>query len=258
MDNGGTKRQGVRGFFADLAQAIAEVYRKGGSMPLAAPLIFGLIVVAEFAQHVAEIQLGMFRSTAEFRSHAFHPLRMGFGGVKVAALVIVMLASARFWWCDRSVNRTFLMPPPDLGRVVLGMALIFLMGLPAEWIEAGPGFKIPVVVISWTLSFLLLAYLIGAVLGDRSMTLGRAVRQGWRFLPVLTVLLVAAYVPAFALHMGTHKLAIGAAPALVWALMTVDALVVGLLATLVGSAMAVAYARSGLARLSHSREATGS
>lgn len=239
----------MRGFFTGLPAAVAEVYRKGGSMPFVAPLIFGLIVVAEGAQHVAEIYLGMFRSTADFRAHAMHPLRMGFGGVKIAALLIVMLASARFWWCDGSVRRTFLMPLADLGRVVLGMGLIFLVGEPANRIDGAPAFTIAVTVISWTLSLLLLAYLIGAVLGDRSMTLGRALQKGWRLLPILAMLLVAAYVPAFALHMGTHKLAIGAAAPLVWALMTIDALVVGFLATLVGSAMAVAYARSGLAGL---------
>jgi hypothetical protein len=38
-----------------------------------------------------------------------------------------------------------------------------------------------------------------------------------------------------------RKLAIGAAPALVWTLMAADSLLVGLMATLTGSALAVSY-----------------
>jgi hypothetical protein len=98
-----------------------------------------------------------------------------------------------------------------------------------------------VVPASWLLSFLLLVYLIGAVLGDRAMTLRAAFTRGWKVLPLLALLVVAAFWPASMLHAYAHKLALGAHPALVWMLMAADSLLVGLLATLTGSALAVSY-----------------
>jgi hypothetical protein len=204
-------------------------------------------VLPEAAQHVVEIQLGMFVSKAAFIANAADPLRMGFRAVKIAGLLLCILAAARFWHLG-SVRAALLVPPRDLGRTLFALAIGFAASLPAEWAVASgqpPVVYWTVVPASWLLSFLLLVYLIGAVLGDRAMTLRATFTRGWKVLPLLAVLVVAAFWPASMLHAYAHKLAVGAEPALVWTLMAADSLLVGLLATLTGSALAVSYRLAG-------------
>lgn len=241
-----TKRGPVQ-WIAEAAHAVAEVYRKGFTLIVAAPVVAAIAVVPEFVQHIAEIALGMFESRDAFVALAHDPTRMAFGAVKVAGLILCMLAATRYWACEGSLKRTFVMPLRDVGRTLFAITLNVLVSLPASYSGALPAaLHYAVVATSWILSLLLLAYAVGAVIGDREMNIGRSLRRGWRFVPWIALLGAAAYLPASALHIGAHWLAIGSPAALVWAVMALDALVVGLLATLVGSALYVAYRRSGV------------
>jgi hypothetical protein len=128
----------------------------------------------------------------------------------------------------------------------LSILVALLAGFPSDWVGAhrySLYVKVPVIAASWLLSLLLMPWFAGALLGDRWMTIGRSLRHGWRRVPALVLLPAAAFLPASWLHAFAHRLAIGAPEPLVWALMIGDALVVGLLGTLVGSAMAVAHGR---------------
>ena len=226
-----------------LLGALAEVYRKGALLPILAPAIFAIVVLPEGAQHVVEIELGMFASKEAFIANAADSTRMAFGAVKIAGLVLCMLLTARFWHTG-SVRAAMLMPPRDLGRTIFAAAIGYAASLPAEWAattQQPPFVYWPVVAASWLVSFLLLVYLIGALLGDREMTLRAAFTRGWKVLPLLALLVVAAFWPASMLHAYAHKFALGGSPALVWTVMAADALLVGLMAALTGSAMAVSY-----------------
>jgi hypothetical protein len=236
-------------WIAEAGRAVAEVYRKGFTLILAAPAVAAIAIVPEFVQHVAEIQLGLFASREAFAALGMDPTRLAFGAVKVAGLIVCMLAAARYWACDGSLKRTFAMPMKDVGRTLFALALNLVVSLPQVLTEkAGlpAALEYPIVAASWILSLLLLAYVVGAVIGDRDMTIARSLKRGWRFLPLLILLGAIAYLPPFALHMGAHWLAIGASEPIVWLVMALDALVVGLLATLVGSALYVAYRKSGV------------
>ena len=90
----------------------------------------------------------------------------------------------------------------------------------------------------------LLLYLIGPLLGDRTMTLRRAYTGGWGRLVLMAVLLVVAFLPAQIVHGLNHTWALGKEPAVVWALMTWDAVLVGLMACWFGAALGAGY-RSG-------------
>jgi hypothetical protein len=228
-----------------LLRAIAEVYRKGFLAFALAPAIVAMVVLPEAVQHVVEIKLGMFDSLTDFRANGADPLRMGIGYVKIAGLVLCALATARFWHVG-SVGKALLIPPRDLARSLFALVIGFAASLPLEWslrTAQPPQIQWPVIAVSWTLSFLLFVYLMGALFGDRKMTLRTAFTRGWRVVPLLAILLVVAFWPASTLHMLIHKFALGKAPALVWAVMAGDALLVGLLATLTGSALAVSYRR---------------
>jgi hypothetical protein len=240
-------KRGPVKWIAEAAQAVTEVYRKGFTLIVAAPVVAAIAVVPEFMQHVAEIQLGMFASREAFAALAMDPTRLAFGAVKVVGLIVAMLAAARYWACEGSLKRTFAMPLRDVGRTVFAIALNALVSLPASFTGGLPApLHYSVTAICWILSLLLFAYAVGAVIGDREMTLARSLRRGWRFVPWIALLGAAGYVPTMALHMGAHWQAIGSPEPIVWLVMALDALVVGLLATLVGSALYVSYRRSGV------------
>ena len=235
------------GWPAAVLRGLVDVYRAGLTLPVLAPAIFAIAVLPEAAQHVAEIQLGMFTSREAFIANSAHPIRMAFGALKVAGLLLCVLAAARFVHIG-TVRGALRMPWRDVGRTVFALAVGFLASLPTEWATRTgqpPEIYWPVMAVSWATSFVLIVYLVGALLGDREMTLKASFTRGWRAVPALVVLGVAAFWPASMLHSYAHTLAIGAAPAFVWALMTVDALLVGLLATLLGSALAVSYRMGG-------------
>jgi hypothetical protein len=233
-----------------LLRGLGEVYRRGLRLPLAAPAIAAIVVLPEAVQHVAEIQLGMFASREAFMAHADSWARMSFGYVKIAGLFLCILASARFVYCG-SVRGALLMPGRDLVRTLFALAIGLAASLPAEWAaQTGqpPYVYWPVVTVSWGVSLLLLVYLMGALLGDREMTLRTAFTRGWKVLPPMAILTLAAFWPASALHTYAHKLALGIDPLLVWTIMAADSLLVGVLAALIGSALAVSYRLGGAAR----------
>ena len=231
-------------------RGLGEVYRQGLTLPLAAPAIFAIVVLPEAVQHVAEIQLGMFASKEAFMASADGSTRMGFGYAKIAGLFLCIFAAARFVHCG-TVRGALLIPRRDIGRILFAFAIGLAASLPAEWAAQTaqpPHIYWPVVTASWTLSILLLVYLIGALIGDREMTLRAAFARGWKVLPILAIFIVAAFWPVGMLHTYAHKLALGADPALVWTLMAADSLLVGFLATLLGSALAVSYKMGAVAK----------
>jgi len=220
-------------------RALGAMYRDGVRLLWLAPLIPLLAILPEFAQHVAEVRLGMFENREAFAELAMDPARMSFGYAKIAGLVLAMLAAARFhgdpahrWWDWRGVRWK---------RLALAVLLNAAAALPIEAARGRVGdsafLTIQAVVTVATLPLIL--FLFGALLGNRAMTLRAAFTSGWRRLPLLVVLAVAAFVPAQAVHQLNHTLALGRPEALVWALMVWDSLLVGLLACWVGTAMAI-------------------
>ncbi|MEG3082761.1 hypothetical protein U1707_03840 [Sphingomonas sp. PB2P12] len=62
---------------------------------VACPLLALIPVVFELMQHAAEVHIGMYGSIAAAKAVEHHPLRMGFGMLKVAALTLP------FYWVTR-------------------------------------------------------------------------------------------------------------------------------------------------------------
>lgn len=227
---------------AYIGRQLAELYRRGFALFWLAPVTVALVVVPEFVQHVAEIKLGMFVDVEHARAFANDPLRWRFGYAKLIGLGLAMIAAARFWAIrdGRSWWRL-----GDVAWLRFAAALLLFVGISAlpdfarawlpEWLywTAYVGLSIA------TLPLLFPA--LAALFGERKVALSESYRRGWRWLPLLLMLLVAAYLPAFAAHAGLHRLAMGQPVAIVWASMTVDSLVVGLLASLVGAAFALGY-----------------
>ena len=111
-----------------LGGKLFDSFRLGGLMVRRAPLVLAVAAIPELAQHVVEIQLGMFDSLDMFHAHGTDAIRMAFGYVKVAGFVIAILASARFWWAG-SVRAALLPPPRDLLRIVWAIGV----SIAAQW-----------------------------------------------------------------------------------------------------------------------------
>ena len=243
----GTGRTVIGGALRSMGGAVIETYRRGGRMAIVAPGILAIAMLPEFLQHIAEIHLGMFDSIGRFRALANDPLRWAFGYAKVAGFTIAILCAARFCAVG-SIRRTLLIRPATLLRVTLGLVVGFAVAWPFTLLDdrgVSPAINIPLQILSAAIQGGFLVYIVGALLEEASVTPRRAMTSLLPAAIVTSVLAALAFAPAQALHMATHKLALGRSLPIVWALMTFDALWVGLFAGLVGAALFVGV-RTGL------------
>lgn len=227
-----------------VGSALIDTYRRGLWLFALAPLVVALVIVPEFAQHVAEIQHGMFDDRAGALAFANSPLRWQFGAVKLTGLALTFFVAARFWYCHDHGGRWW--RPGDIawGRVLLAAGLFMLISSSTHPLRGH-------VHDSWldgadlALSFAILPlvfYFLSGLFGDRRISLATLYRRSWPYVLLLLILLVTAFGPAQMLHGLLHKWAIGQDRWLIWTLMTIDALVVGLLASLTGAAFYTGYA----------------
>jgi hypothetical protein len=199
------------------------------------------ILLAEGAQHVAEIQLGMFASREAFQSLAADPTRMAFGYAKLAALLISMLIVARAVALG-SARRALRPEWRSLGVLAALIALTFALdwGFKSDAARAlAPDMALQG--INMILQSALMILILAALFEDRWPML-RAAR--WRAVGafLLSGLLAAlALLPMQLLHGLNHTWALGGAPVLVWGLMAFDTLWVALMALLVGTGMAIGW-----------------
>ena len=228
-----------------LGRALLATFRDGTRLLWLAPLIALFAGLTEFAQHVGEIELGMFASPAAFKALQNNPLRWNFGYAKFAGLFLTIFAAARYWslpegtrqrwWDPRTVAwRPFLIGVA-LNGAVSAAAFLFKPALSAAAFQA--------VNIALSLATLpLLVYMFGGLFGDRAVRLGEVYRTGWLRAPAMALCFLVAMVPAQLLHRFNHIAAMGAPEAMVWALMVWDALLVALMACWAGTGLAAGYA----------------
>jgi hypothetical protein len=228
-----------------ILSAIGDYLTRSVSLFWVGPAVVALVVVPEFAQHVAEIHLGMFDSIAAAKLAGNDPLRMGFGYVKIAGLVLTFIASARFWWCRAYGARWYDIRRLAWVRLIVGFILFMAIGSVTELIEPLTGHKAPLalIVIASLLSLPYLFVMLAGLFGDRATPMKTLIAKSWPWLLLLALLLPLLFAPLSWLHGMNHRWALGAPGALVWALMVFDSLVVGLMASSVGAAMFIAYDR---------------
>lgn len=226
-----------------LGGAIAATYREGGRAFVAAPLLVAIVVVPEALQHVAEIRLGMFDSRDAARVLQNDPTRWAFGYAKVAGFLISILLLARYVALG-SVRAAMQVRPATLLRVLLAVALTVAAAWPFEQLQARTT-SLPADLALGTVSALIQAgltlYLVGALLDDRTLSLRAAFAERWPTALVLCLLVAAVFIPCQALHSANHLWALGRPDAVVWALMAFDSLWIGLMAALLGAALAVGH-----------------
>ena len=204
-----------------------------------APLIPLIAVLPEFAQHVWEVNAGMFASKAAFNALAMDAMRWQFGYFKIAGLVLTILAAARFWAARRAGQRFF--DPHAVAWKAFALALLLNVVVTALTYligQAVPGqFKQATDLAFMVLTLPLLPLLVAPLLGIGDFTVRRAYTAGWWIALRSALIVVAWYAPLQWLHGFDHKLALGQSEALVWALMAWDSLVVGLMAGVMGTGL---------------------
>lgn len=233
----------LRDWVLTLYRSIIDLYRRGVTMLWIAPGVLALVVIPEFIQHVAEIELGMFGTRAQTIAAAEHPTRMALGYLKVVGLVLAIIAAARFWAMRRRRLPWYRMSGMAWGRFVLGFLLFGLVpALPALFAAQIGKTAADAAGIALTLLFLPALFLmLAGLFGDRATPVRAMVRRSWPWAVLTAVLLVLAFAPAQWLHGMNHKWAFGAHPVIVWSLMIFDSILVGLLAGLTGTALYLGY-----------------
>ncbi|MGB3377596.1 MAG: hypothetical protein WBH10_00150 [Allopontixanthobacter sediminis] len=229
----------MRATFVRLVQTL----RDGVSLFWLAPVIVALIVVPEFIQHVAEIRIGMFDSKEAFRAMADDPRRMVWGYLKLAGLLLAILAATRFWGARSRGEKWWDLRTIAWANLALALVLVIVTGIPS--MALGPAIGddaagiVGVVISIATLP--LIALLVAGLVGDRQASLKSVFRTGWLASLRILVFAAVAWVPLQWLHGKNHDWALGADSSIVWSLMIFDALVVGLLAAIAGTAFHHGY-----------------
>lgn len=235
----------IAAFFRAILSAIGDYLARTASLFWIGPAVVALVVVPEFAQHVAEIHLGMFDSVAAAKLAGNDPLRWAFGYAKIAGLVLAFIASARFWWCRAHSGRWYDIRKLAWVRLIVGSLLFMAIGSVGELVALAAGTKAPVAVsiVFSLLSLPLLFVMLAGLFGDRATPMKALIVRSWPWLLLLALLLPLVFAPLSWLHGMNHRWALGAPGALVWALMAFDSIVVGLMASSVGAALFTAYDR---------------
>jgi hypothetical protein len=224
--------------------ALAQLYPRGLSLFWLAPATVALVIIPEFIQHIVEIRLGMFESREAFQGLSLDSSRMTIGFVKIAGLLLAMLAAARFWWARQSGRAWYDPRTIAWGRLGLGFLIFGLVPFLPELAKAQIG-QDGVQWVSIALSIVLLPMLflmLAGLFGDRDTPVSAMWRRAWPWLILTLVLVLLGFAPSAWLHQLNHRWALGADPAVVWALMVFDSLLVGLMAGLTGTALYLGYA----------------
>lgn len=208
-----------------------------------APLVPLIAVLPEFAQHAVEIRLGLFASQEAFSNLALDPLRMEFGTVKIAALVLAVLVGARFW-ANRSAGlRGWSLASIGWRQVLLGLGVQIVASLPAllDW-RVAPAVQATLTLVLTLASLPGLVLMIGGLLGDRETRLVAIYRSGWTKALRIVLHVGPVWLLLQALHRADHVAAMERPQWLVWGLMAWDALVVGQMAALAATGLHHGYA----------------
>jgi hypothetical protein len=232
------------GAWARAGRALLQLYPRGFKLFWLAPLAVGLVILPEFLQHMVEIRLGMFESREAFRELQHDPTRMAFGYTKVAGLFLAFLATARFWWTHEHGGRWWDVRQVGWARLALGAFVFFGIGSLPELLKGrmDDNFQLWLGGIWGILLLPSLFMLLAGLFGDRETPISDMWRRAWPWLLLTAALVVLGFGPSAWVHRLNHDWALGISPALLWALMIFDSLLVGLLTGLVGTALYLGYA----------------
>lgn len=228
------------------------VYAGAWRYALACPLLFAVPAIAELIQHAIEIRIGMYDTIAGLKAAETSGARLGWGLVKTLSITLAGFWVARFlllpdgaaaarWFDPVAVRLYFWVMLWGLAQTALslwGGDALRAAGLGAYAV----GGAIALGLATFILNIMLAPWIVAAALGNPDLGFVRSLRLvGWSVWWGLLFCIATILVP-MVLHYALAVPAIGASPAVLWAIMAVDALLVGCLAAII-AATNVAIAR---------------
>lgn len=225
-------------------QAFKSVFGGGVAFVAVCPLLALFPVVFELAQHVIEVRIGMYDSVAAAKAVEHAPVRMAFGLLKVAALVVPTYWVVRFIaFGDR--NRALRLEAPAV-RLFAGvfafqiaLAIVQLFGLPRTGTVQFAAF-IGGMVVGITLS----GWGVAAALGNGAVGPRASVALMWRQIPWTIAFSLATILPLMVPHYALAAIAIIGPRPLMWPVLVIDSLLVGALSVVMIATNYVAVARA--------------
>ena len=226
------------------ASALLATFRNGPRLWWLAPLIPLFAFFPVFAQHVAEIKLGMFASPEAFKALQNDLTRWAFGYAKIAGLFLAIFASARYWSLPTaSRNRWWDLRNVAWRQLLLGIALNLALSAALYLLKAGlsaTAFDVVNVAVSLA-SLPVMVFMLGALFGDQTVNLRSCYRTGWLQGLAMAAFFLLAMVPPQFFHRLDHTLAMSAPTPAIWALMLWDAVLVSFMACWAGAGLAAGY-----------------
>ncbi|WP_375427446.1 hypothetical protein [uncultured Sphingomonas sp.] len=225
-------------------RALTATY--GGSLAflVACPLLALVPVVFELLQHGIEVHIGMYDSLEAAQATEHHPLRMGFGMLKVASLVVPG------YWIVRYLARRdpvfAARVEPTAVRLFAGF-LIFELALAAiQLFLLPPSATVLLVsfIVGQIIGCLVAAWAVAAPLGDAAIGPRASAAIMVRQLPWTLAFLLAAMLPLMIPHYALGALAIVGPKPLLWPVLIADSLLVGWLAAVIIASIYFAAVRA--------------
>jgi hypothetical protein len=243
---------------------VIQTYRLTARHLLALPFIFVLPVLAEAVQHSVEFWLGMFASADGIQPGRETAIRMGFGGVKVIAILVTMIVMARYFLHDFNPAKALKFSKASRNAIVI--SILFTVLLVIILTVAGPlvvalakdhlpfvpanlrGFLPDLLLLAATYPFQKKTYAImAAILDDVAMDSAQNEARARAWIWGSWAVLLIAIAPAMILHYSLNLRAVDASAAVQLALLALDCLVVGVMAVLIAAATYITYQQAKLA-----------
>lgn len=238
-----------------MLRELRDLYAAGLKAAALFPLLFIIPALIEFAQHVVELDAGMYTGMAEAKAAAGDSQRLAYGFAKTVALALPGYWFVRYLaYRDPAKARRiespafpmwlvlFALTTAQLAWSLFGTPLGDVLGLAGQARDlAGPVLS----VLATVFGVYLTAWMIAWPLGNAAIGPLRSVRimagSFWRTIGYM----IGGILPLMAVHYGLGYLAIAITPGwLDWPVLAIDSLVVAVLAcTMAGSGyLAAAHA----------------
>ncbi|MCV0382894.1 MAG: hypothetical protein K5799_05465 [Erythrobacter sp.] len=245
--------------WTDMWADTKAIYRGAGAFALAFPLLFLVPVAVEMAQHVVELHAGMYANEAGAKLAESDPLRLWFGFAKTIALLLPGYWFVRFLLLD-DPKRAARIEWPAFG---LWLVIFAIGAVQLWWSLFGPDLLAPLdlegsaattgaavlAIAAQVLMIYLTAWIVAWPLGNARIGPFRSIAIMHGSFWYALALMVAGIVPLMAVHYGAAIVAVvWAPPALDWALMALDSVVVGFLALTMTGSGALAARRAAMRR----------
>ena len=221
---------------------IIELYAGSWDFLFLFPLLFLVPVVAELAQHAAEVRIGMFRKGSDSAALADHPLRMRFGLIKLVAMFLPVYWVTRYFGFGPDSGQVAVLDPVAIQ--LLMPVFLLTSGLACVQLLLTPRFDGTIGKLAGLLLFFvtffggiyIIPWQVAAALGDESVGFLRSFEILHGSFWWCLLLFLAAFVPVMIPHYMLHSLAIGKARVVMWSILLLDSLLVGYLAVLLAGA----------------------